>query len=110
MDRRAAIRLIRPGIVDPLVVTCAAFHREGNGTSKLKKPDGAYLVCTQRMTSNGPIKAAGNKLMNFMNAIENEQLCSQCAQAFTHGRSRLGSVLGLIKGIIKTEAWSELFC
>lgn len=42
-----------------------------------------------------------------MNAIENEQLCSQCAQAFMHGSNRLGSVPGLIKGIIQTEAWRE---
>jgi len=42
-----------------------------------------------------------------MNAIENEQLCSQCAQAFIHGSDRLGSVPGLIKGIIETEAWRE---
>jgi hypothetical protein len=42
-----------------------------------------------------------------MNAIENEQLCSQCVQAFMHGSDRLGSVPGLIKGIIETEAWRE---
>ena len=43
----------------------------------------------------------------MMNPIENQQLCAQCLDAFSHGSARLDSVPGLVKRIIKTKAWTE---
>ena len=42
-----------------------------------------------------------------MNAIENEQLCKSASDSIRHGTGALSSFPGLLKKIIKTEAWKS---